>query len=339
MNYTDFRTGLQLGLVLYMVKKAGSGDDTALSSGSPATSKGQNKLASVLSGSFSGAVVSVCVQPLDVVRTRLQADAAKGISRSTAGVFRVLVKEQGVRGLWRGTSPTVARLAIGVGVHFLALEFIKDAIYNFSSKGAGHSHGQLSAAQAFCSGGLSRGVAAAVTCPVTVVKTRMEYVGIAGVQYRGTVHALRTIAASEGASGLMRGFWPTVLSNAPFSAIYYMLYSDLRRRFQKEGRSSTGVNFVSGTVAAIAATLATQPADVIRTRMQLVAHNGVHMSPLQTLQIATRTGGAKALLVGTVPRVMKRTIQTAVVWTLYEELVPRVTMLAEALTGSPKSSN
>lgn len=48
-------------------------------------------------GSFSGAVVSVCVQPLDVVRTRLQADAAKGISRSTAGAFRVLVKEQGVR--------------------------------------------------------------------------------------------------------------------------------------------------------------------------------------------------------------------------------------------------
>ncbi len=38
-------------------------------------------------------------------------------------------------------------------------------------------------------------------------------------------------------------------------------------------------------------------------------------------------------------QVMKRTIQTAVVWTLYEELVPRVTMLAEALTGSFKSSS
>ena len=37
--------------------------------------------------------------------------------------------------------------------------------------------------------------------------------------------------------------------------------------------------------------------------MQLVAHNGVHMSPLETLKIATKTGGAKALLVGTVPRV------------------------------------
>ena len=33
---------------------------------------------------------------------------------------------------------------------------------------------------------------------------------------------------------------------------------------------------------------------------------------------------------------MKRTVQTAVVWTLYEELVPRVSILAEALTSSSK---
>ena len=144
----------------------------------------------------------------------------------------------------------------------MALEFIKDAVYNFSPRGAGHKHGKLSPVQAFLSGGISRGIAAAVTCPVTVVKTRMEYVSASSIKYKvndhesmtpnlywqashhatdcaryrvvqGTVHALRTIAASEGASGLMRGFWPTVLSNAPFSAIYYMLYSDLRQRFHK----------------------------------------------------------------------------------------------------------
>ncbi|KAL3157456.1 hypothetical protein ABBQ32_011922 [Trebouxia sp. C0010 RCD-2024] len=317
--------------------QAGSSSDS-VSSISAATSRGQNKLASVLSGSFSGAVVSVCVQPLDVVRTRLQADAAKGISRSTAGAFRVLVKEHGVRGLWRGTSPTVARLAVGVGVHFLALEFIKDAVYNFSSQGAGQKHGQLTPVQAFMSGGISRGIAAAVTCPVTVVKTRMEYVSASSIKYKGTVHALRTIAASEGASGLMRGFWPTVLSNAPFSAIYYMLYTDLRQRFHKEGRSSTGVNFASGAAAAVVATLATQPADVIRTRMQLVAANGKHLSPVKTLQVAMQTGGAKALLVGALPRVLKRTVQTAVVWTMYEELVPRVTRVAEVLRQSTPRS-
>lgn len=74
-------------------------------------------------------------------------------------------------------------------------------------------------------------------------------------------------------------------------------------RSTQEGRSSTGVNFASGAAAAVVATLATQPADVIRTRMQLVAANGKHLSPIKTLQVAMQTGGAKALLVGALPRV------------------------------------
>lgn len=37
--------------------------------------------------------------------------------------------------------------------------------------------------------------------------------------------------------------------------------------------------------------------------MQLVAANGKHLSPVKTLQVAMQTGGAKALLVGALPRV------------------------------------
>lgn len=37
--------------------------------------------------------------------------------------------------------------------------------------------------------------------------------------------------------------------------------------------------------------------------MQLVTANGVHMGPFQTMQVAIKTGGAKSLLVGTLPRV------------------------------------
>ena len=75
-----------------------------------------------------------------------------------------------------------------MGVHFLALEFIKDAVYNSSKRGAQKKHGELSSGQAFVSGGLSRAVAAAVTCPVTVVKTRMEYVDASSVRYKVVTH-------------------------------------------------------------------------------------------------------------------------------------------------------
>lgn len=38
-------------------------------------------------------------------------------------------------------------------------------------------------------------------------------------------------------------------------------------------------------------------------------------------------------------QVLKRTVQTAVVWTLYEELVPRLTTLAEAFADPSQGSS
>lgn len=72
--------------------------------------------------------------------------------------------------------------------------------------------------------GLSRAVAAVVLCPVTVVKTRMEYSGPASAAvpvYRNTAHALVSIARSEGVRGLFKGLVPTVMTNAPFSGEHH----------------------------------------------------------------------------------------------------------------------
>lgn len=41
------------------------------------------------------------------------------------------------------------------------------------------------------------------------------------------------IARAEGVSGLYRGLVPTVVTNAPFSALYYMFYIQMQRLIQK----------------------------------------------------------------------------------------------------------
>lgn len=50
---------------------------------------------------------------------------------------------------------------------------------------------------------------------------------------QGTLSALQTIARQEGVAGVFRGVVPTVLTNAPFSALYFMFYSGLQGRLQK----------------------------------------------------------------------------------------------------------
>ena len=68
--------------------------------------------------------------------------------------------------------------------------------------------------------GFARALASTLLCPVTVVKTRMEYSGKGAIKYRDTWDALRTIARTEGPRGLFRGLVPTVMTTAPFSGGY-----------------------------------------------------------------------------------------------------------------------
>eukprot|EP00983_Pelagomonas_calceolata_P032744 1026104-Pelagomonas_calceolata.AAC.2 len=52
------------------------------------------------------------------------------------------------------------------------------------------------------------------------------------------------------------------------SSLYYMFYSGLKDKLSSQERPQAVVNFSSGVMAAMAATVLTQPADVVRTRMQ-----------------------------------------------------------------------
>ena len=76
------------------------------------------------------------VQPFDVVRTRMQADAISGLFRSTPATFRAVVAETGVKGLWRGTSATVTRLALGAGAHFTFLDMLRPHFETVAADGS-----------------------------------------------------------------------------------------------------------------------------------------------------------------------------------------------------------
>lgn len=60
---------------------------------------------------MSGALISACVQPLDVLRTRMQGDAAQGASRSTLATLQLVVKQYGIRCI----SPHGGQLSLGIG--------------------------------------------------------------------------------------------------------------------------------------------------------------------------------------------------------------------------------
>ena len=66
----------------------------------------------------------------------MQSEAFSGVFQSTPATFRAVIAETGVRGLWRGTTATVARLALGAGAHFYFLDIYKPRFETVAADGA-----------------------------------------------------------------------------------------------------------------------------------------------------------------------------------------------------------
>ena len=62
-------------------------------------------LRNIAAGSLSGSMAAAASNPMDLVKTQLQ--AYNSPFRSSSEVIRHLVKTEGVAGLWRGTTPSM----------------------------------------------------------------------------------------------------------------------------------------------------------------------------------------------------------------------------------------
>lgn len=158
--------------------------------------------------------------------------------------------------------------------------------------------------------------------PITVIKTRYES-GRYG--YESIYSALRSIYHSEGYRGLFSGLTATLLRDAPFSGIYLMFYNQTKNIVLHDQLDAVLVpvaNFSCGIFAGILASLVTQPADVIKTHMQL--------SPVkfrwigQAVTLIFKDYGLRGFFQGSVPRTLRRTLVAAMAWTVYEEMMAKM---------------
>lgn len=226
-------------------------------------------VASAASGAVSGALVSVALQPFDVLRTRMQSDATRGMPRPLIKTMHAIAGDIGARNFWKGSSATVIRVGCGAGVHFYALQLMREVMED--RKSSRTERPLETAAENAMIGGTSRACAVTLLCPISLVKTRMEASGAAAAAfvYSSVPHAITSIVQMEGCLALWRGLLPALLANVPFSAIHYLLYTQLQGVLQCRMGEGTATTFACGASASVLATLLTQPFDVFRTRAML----------------------------------------------------------------------
>ncbi|XP_040335783.1 mitochondrial glycine transporter isoform X2 [Herpailurus yagouaroundi] len=282
-----------------------------------------------LCGSISGTCSTLLFQPLDLLKTRRHRCLSAMLSqcpscwmlREQHGSRRVgmlalllkVVRTESILGLWKGMSPSIVRCVPGIGIYFGTLYSLKQYFLR------GHPPTAL---ESVILGVGSRSVAGVCMSPITVIKTRYES-GRYG--YESIYAALKSIYRSEGHRGLFSGLTATLLRDAPFSGIYLMFYNQTKNIMthdQLDAALIPVVNFSCGIFAGILASLVTQPADVIKTHMQLTPVKFRWIG--QAVTLIFKDYGLRGFFQGGVPRALRRTLMAAMAWTVYEEMMAKM---------------
>lgn len=272
-----------------------------------------------VAGAFSGTCSTILFQPLDLVKTRLQSQTygmEKGLK--TVGMFNTftsVVRTNQLRGLWRGLVPSLTRTVPGVGMYFCSLHSLKKSL--FSEK-------EPKAWQTVLLGATARTISGIATLPVTVVKTRYES---GQFQYRSVLQALSSIWKTEGGRGLYSGLAATIVRDAPFSGLYLMFFTETKKLVRNglgKEQLTPSQTFICGVIGGCLASVVTQPADVVKTKVQL--YPMLYSGNTDAVISIVKSDGITGMFRGVVPRTLRRTLMAAMAWTVYEEIMRRLSI-------------
>ncbi|KAF4632285.1 hypothetical protein G7Y89_g5846 [Cudoniella acicularis] len=226
---------------------------------------------SMIAGGIGGTTGDLLMHSLDTVKTRQQGDPHFPPKYTTmASSYSTILRQEGVRrGLYGGWLPALLGSFPGTIIFFGAYEYSKRHMIDFG----------ITPTMAYLTSGFLADFAASfVYVPSEVLKTRLQLQGRynnpffqSGYNYKGTLHAVRTIVRQEGFSALFYGYKATIFRDLPFSALQFTFYEQGQTWAQKWKQSrdiGLPLELLTGAAAGGLAGVITCPLDVVKTRIQ-----------------------------------------------------------------------
>ncbi|KIW15422.1 hypothetical protein PV08_05468 [Exophiala spinifera] len=191
---------------------------------------------------IAGIATGTATNPIWLVKTRLQLDKNHASNDPTRGrqyknswdCIKQTVRHEGIRGLYRGLSASYLGVTEST-LQWVLYERLKLSLARREAKRLntpGYVRTWLDDTEEwagkFTAAAGAKGIAAAITYPHEVVRTRLRQAptvitetGKATVKYTGLVQCFRLVAKEEGMAGLYGGMTPHLLRAVPSAAIMF----------------------------------------------------------------------------------------------------------------------
>lgn len=239
-------------------------------------------LPKIINGGIAGIIGVTCVFPLDLVKTRLQNQKAgpdgKMLYNSMLDCFKKTFKAEGYFGMYRGSAVNILLITPEKAIKLAANDYFRHRLTG--------ADGKLHVSREMMAGGCAGLCQIVVTTPMELLKIQLQDAGRVAAQLKAsgqsTAHLPKISALSvtqellktKGILGLYKGTGATMMRDVSFSMIYFPLFANLNKIGPRKAPGSSEAvfwwSFVSGMAAGSVSAAAVNPADVVKTRLQLL---------------------------------------------------------------------
>ncbi|NXN32130.1 S2542 protein, partial [Nycticryphes semicollaris] len=156
-----------------------------------------------IAGSLAGTTAAMLTYPLDMVRARM-AVTPKEMYSNIVHVFIRISREEGLKTLYRGFTPTILGVIPYAGLSFFTYESLKKLHADHSGKS------QPSPPERLLFGACAGLIGQSASYPLDVVRRRMQTAGVMGHTYSSILLTMQEIIREE---GLIRGLYKGLSMN------------------------------------------------------------------------------------------------------------------------------